>query len=421
MALNIHSLKGCHLGACVSGGLDSRTIAKRLTEADVKVTGFTADLGQPDETDITDVRKRMAPCGVETHIVDLKEPMAEACFEVLMAQAMYDGGYWNSTGIARAVTVRGLLPELRRIGCTVLAHGATGRGNDQMRFERYTNVLAPDMQVYAPWRDPDLLRQFPGRTQMAEYLAGFGIPAPVGDKKKYSTDSNLAGLSHEAEDLESLSTPMTIVRPTMGVWPADAPDRLESFSARFERGRAVAIDGRDVTPIEAMQLANDIGGRNGIGMKHALENRIVGTKSRGVYEAPGMELLGASLRFLYQAVMDRRATQLFAQLSRLIADQIYDGRYYDPATQAAKAAVATLARHASGIVTVSLYKGNVLFESLTDCKASIYNEEDSSMEASTGLNPVSSQGFAEIQSVEALALARAGQIQPETFPCVSPK
>ncbi len=410
MALTIEQLKGQTVGACVSGGLDSRTIARRLTEAGVKVIGFTADLGQPDEKNINDIRDRMAPCGVETVIVDLRQPMAEACFEVLEAQAMYDGGYWNSTGIARAVTVRGLLPELRRRGCTVLVHGATGRGNDQMRFERYTNVLDPAMRVYAPWRDAALLKQFPGRTQMAEYLAGFGIPAPVGGKKKYSTDANLAGLSHEAEDLESLETAMTIVKPTMGVWPMEAPAQPERFTVRFEAARAVAINGRGVDPVEAMLQANAIGGRNGIGMKHALENRIIGTKSRGVYEAPGMDLLGACLRYLYQATMDRRAALLFQQLSRLVADQIYDGRYYDPATQAARAAIGTLARHASGTVTVGLYKGSILFESLAGCAASIYNEADSSMEASAGLNPVSSQGFAEIQSVEALALARARQI-----------
>ncbi|MDD5708224.1 MAG: argininosuccinate synthase [Kiritimatiellae bacterium] len=410
MALTLATLKGAKVGACVSGGLDSRTIAKRLTAAGVPVTGFTADLGQPDETDINDVRKRMATCGVETVIVDLKQPMAEACFDVLTAQAMYDGGYWNSTGIARAVTVRGLLPAMRHAGCTVLAHGATGRGNDQMRFERYTNVLAPDMRVYAPWRDPELLRQFPGRTQMAEYLASFGIPAPVGARKKYSTDANLAGLSHEAEDLESIETPMTIVKPTMGVWPMEAPDKPEMFRVRFEQAHAISINGKTVSPLQAMIEANRIGGRNGVGMKHALENRVVGTKSRGVYEAPGMELLGTCLRFVYQAVMDRRATLLFQQLSKLVADQIYDGRYFDPATQAAQAAIGVLSRPASGTVTVSLYKGNVLFESLQDCKASLYNEADSSMEASAGLNPVSSQGFAEIQSVEALALARAGQI-----------
>jgi argininosuccinate synthase len=266
------------------------------------------------------------------------------------------------------------------------------------------------MQVYAPWRDAGLLTKFPGRTQMVDYLAQFGIKAFVGTKKKYSTDANLAGLSHEAEDLESLETSMLIVEPTMGVWPQQAPDKIENVTVRFNKGRAVQINGKDVSPLEAMQLANKLAGRNGIGMKHALENRIIGTKSRGVYEAPGMELLATCLRYVYQATLDRRAGLLFGQLSKLVADQIYDGRYFDPVTQAARAAIGTFAKHASGTVSVGLYKGSIFFNALADCKASIYNEADSSMEASDGLNPVSSQGFAEIQSVEARMLARAGQI-----------
>lgn len=410
MALTLADLKGLTVGACVSGGLDSRTIAKVLVEAGVNVVAFSADLGQPDEKDINDIKRRMAPCGVDTVIVDLKEPMAEACFQVVEAQAMYDGGYWNSTGIARAVTTRGLIPEMKKRKCTVLVHGATGRGNDQMRFERYTNVLAPAMKVYSPWRDAELLKKFAGRTQMVEFLAQFGIQAFVGAKKKYSTDANLAGLSHEAEDLESMETSMLIVEPTMGVRPQQAPDKVEKVTVRFAKGRAVQINGKAVTPLEAMRLANKLAGRNGVGMKHALENRIIGTKSRGVYEAPGMELLGTCLRYVYQATLDRRAGLLFGQLSKLVADQIYDGRYYDPVTQAARAAIGVFSKHASGTVEVGLYKGNIFFNALTDCKATIYNEADSSMEASDGLSPVSSQGFAEIQSVEAKMLAKAGQI-----------
>ena len=411
MAYTINELKGEKLGACVSGGLDSRTIAMKLRELDIDVIGFTADLGQPDEDDIENVRERMDPCGVETVIIDLKDDMAEACFEVVKYQATYDGGYWNSTGIARAVTVRGMLEEMKNHGRTVLAHGATGRGNDQMRFERYTNVLAPEMKVYAPWRDPGLLEQFPGRTEMCDYLATHGIEAFPGGEKRYSTDSNLAGLSHEAEDLESLTTPMTIVEPTMGVWPQDAPDAVEEVALRIVEGRVLALNGKDASPLEVMRQANEIAGRNGVGLKNALENRIIGTKSRGVYEAPGMELLGAALSSVYQAILERRAAKLFDEMSKLIADQIYDGRYYDPSTRAARAAIDELARPADGTVTLGLYKGSIFFVSLTDCPASIYNEADSSMEASEGLNPVSSQGFAEIQSVEARSLARAGQIR----------
>ena len=410
MSMTVDDLRGEKLGLCVSGGLDSRSIAKKLTELGLDVLCFTADLGQPDEDDIQDVVQKMAPCGVDTEIVDLKDDLARMGIDVIRAQATYDGGYWNTTGIGRTVTVRGVLPGMRERGCTVLAHGATGRGNDQVRFERYTNVLAPDMKVYAPWRDPLLLEEFPGRKEMAEYLDAHGIPAFAKGRQKYSTDANLTGLSHEAEDLESLETACTIVEPTMGCWPQNAPDLVEECTVAIENGYPVAVNGESLSPVALLRRANEIGGRNGIGMKHALENRIVGTKSRGVYEAPGMELLGRCLEFVYQAVLDRRAAALFGQLSKLIADQIYDGRYFDPATCAAKAAVDTLASNAAAVVKVGLYKGNVYFHSLTDCPGSIYNEADASMEASDGLNPVSSQGYVEVQSVEARSLARAGQI-----------
>lgn len=411
MALTVNDMKGRKIGICVSGGLDSKTISMRLREAGADVLCFTADLGQPDEKDIRDVAAKMAPCGVETVIVDVRDDMAEACFKTIQAEAVYDGGYWNSTGIGRAVTVRRLVLAMKERGIQTLVHGATGRGNDQMRFERYTNQFAPEMTVYAPWRDAALLAEFPGRTQMCEYLAKHGIVAFPGGKKRYSTDCNVAGLSHEAEDLESIETPMTIVEPTMGVWPMQAPDKLENVTIRFRNGRAVSINGKEMKPFDLLVEANRIGGRNGVGMSHALENRIIGTKSRGVYEAPGMELLGRALRFVYQAVLDKRAETMFESLSRFIGVQIYDGRYYDLATQAAFAAVDTFAGHANGEITVSLYKGSVLFHSLRDVKSSIYFEEDASMEASAGLNPVSSQGFAEIQSVEARSMAKAGQVR----------
>lgn len=410
--MNIDALKREKVGICVSGGLDSKTVTRKLVDMGVDVVCFTADLGQPDETDIRSVAERMAPCGAETVIVDLKAAMASACLAMVKAQAMYDGGYWNSTGIARAVTVQGLIPAMKQRGCTVLAHGATGRGNDQMRFERYTNVLAPEMKVYAPWRDASLLKEFPGRKEMVEYLAKRGIEAFVGGRKRYSTDANLAGISYEAEDLESIQTACTIVEPQMGVWPAKAPDRMEEVEIRIVGGVPVSLNGREMDGVSLMREANRVAGRNGIGIKNALENRIVGTKSRGVYEAPGMELLGYCVLQVYQATLDRRATDLYRQMSRLIACQVYDGRAFDPVSQAAMAAIDVFARRASGVVKVGLYKGNLHFLSMTGCAASLYNEADSSMEASAGLNPVSSQGYAEVQSVEAKAMSFAGQIVP---------
>ncbi len=204
---------------------------------------------------------------------------------------------------------------------------------------------------------------------------------------------------------------MRIVKPTMGVWPEQAPDKVEKIVLRFEQGRCVAVNGKKMTPYKVMLAVNEIGGRNGIGMKHALENRIIGTKSRGVYEAPGMEVLSWGLKYIYQGVMDRRSTVLFEHLSRVVSDQIYDGRWFDPATQAARAAIQVWADKATAEVTLGLYKGNIFFESLKGLASTIYNEADSSMEASDGLNPHSSQGFAEIQSVEAKMLAKAGQIK----------
>lgn len=412
--MKLSQLKGKTVGVCVSGGLDSKTVTKRLMEEDINVICFSADLAQPDEEDIKDVVRKMDPCGAETVLVDLKNEMADACFAAIKANATYDGGYWNTTGIARAVTVQGLIKAMKSRDVNILAHGATGRGNDQMRFERYTRSLAPQMEVYAPWRDADLLEQFPGRSEMADYLAKFDIPAVIGMKKKYSTDANLAGLSHEAEDLESLETSMLIVEPTMGVWPKDAPDALEEVTIEYVAGKAVALNGQKLNPFDMMTLANTVGGRNGVGMSNALENRIIGTKSRGVYEAPGMELLSQGLQNILQATLDRRSTALYQQMSRVISDQFYDGRGFDVATKAAIQAVETLTASATGKVTLGLYKGNVFFVSMGDIEASLYNEEDSSMEASDGLNPESSQGYADILSVEACALAKAGQFEGDS-------
>mmetsp|Transcript_3751 Transcript_3751/g.7561 ORF Transcript_3751/g.7561 Transcript_3751/m.7561 type:complete len:369 (+) Transcript_3751:1-1107(+) len=354
----------------------------------------------------------MAPCGVETVVVDLKNEIAEGAFEAVACQASYDGGYWQSTGIGRYVTARGLLTAMKKHGCTVLSHGATGRGNDQVRFERYVNVMDPSFKVYAPWRDPALLEEFPGRTQMLEYLQKHGIGHQIVSqaKKRYSTDANICGLSNEAEDLESMETPMTIVNPLMGVWPKDAPDKHEELTLRFEKGRCVALNGKAMTPLQVLQEANKIAGRNGIGISQALENRILGTKSRGVYEAPGMTLLGHGITCVYQAVLDRRATKLFEHLSSHVSDQIYDGRYFDPSTRAAITAIWQLAEPADGTVKLGLYKGHMDFLSLTECPHSVYFEADSSMEASEGLNPVSSQGYLEVSAVEAKSLAKAGLI-----------
>jgi len=197
----------------------------------------------------------------------------------------------------------------------------------------------------------------------------------------------------------------------MGVWPQEAPDRVETVSLKFEKGVCVELNGKVLGPLDMLAEANTVAGRSGIGIANALENRIIGTKGRGVYEAPGMELLGSGLAAIYQAVLDRRSSVLFGQLSKLVSDQIYDGRLFDPAPRAALAAIDALAANATGRIEFGLYKGNLFFQQLTDCPASLYNPADASMEASDGLDPTSSQGYVEVQSVEAVALANAGQIK----------
>ena len=197
----------------------------------------------------------------------------------------------------------------------------------------------------------------------------------------------------------------------MCVWPHHAPDTIEDIELRFEAGNCVAIDGVPMTALEAMRSANARAGRNGIGLRNALENRIIGTKSRGVYEAPGMELLGYGLRCVYQTTMDRRSTVLFQELSSFVAQQIYDGRLFDPGSRAALAAIDVLSAPASGTVALGMYRGNIYFKGLSACPASLYNSADASMEASEGLDPRNSQGYVEILAVEARAMARARQIE----------
>lgn len=411
MSTTVETLKGKTIGFLASGGLDSCTITRWLTEAGVQVVCFTADLAQPDEKDIDDIRQRMIACGAKEHVtVTLRDAIAEAGIDIIQTQARYEGPYWNTTGIARHVTVAGVLPEMRTRGIKVLAHGSTGRGNDQVRFQLVTNMLDPTIEVYAPWRDEVFLAQFQGRSQMIDFCHDRGLPILASKESPYSTDSNLLGLTHEAGMLEILDTPPSFVKPLMGVHATQAPDVPCLVTIRFEKGRPVAIDGHTMTALQAVTLANKLGGENGVGIcEHLVENRFVGIKSRGVYEAPGMEVLGRAYAYLLQLILDRRARELFDMLSAVYAKQVYQGYGYDPASQAALAAVRTLAQLLTGTIRVSLYKGNVSFVSATDVPQSLYSPETASMEAVGTYNHADSEGFLRVLSVSARALAAARQ------------
>lgn len=408
----VADLKGQTVAFAASGGLDSCTVTKWLTENGVTVVCFTADIAQPDEADFDEVGARMRACGAADYVaIPLHDMIAESGIEVIQFQAKYEGNYWNTTGIGRHVIVAGMIPEMKKRGATVLSHGATGRGNDQVRFQLCTNMLAPEFTVYAPWRDRAFLAKFPGRSEMIDYCNSHKLPIKASKDAPYSTDANLLGLTHEAGKLEHLTTGPWFVTPGMGVLPPDAPDAPESVSVRFEKGRPVAINGKKVSAFEAIQTANALGGKHAVGIAtHLVENRFVGIKSRGVYEAPGMELLGSAYAFLLQLVLDRRARELFDQLSLFVAKQIYQGYGFDLATHMARAALAPINAVATGTVTLKLYKGRAEFESAADVPHQMYSEANASMEAIGSFDHADSEGFLSVLQVSARALAANGQV-----------
>ena len=410
--MKLHELKGQTVMMAVSGGLDSCTITHWLAQHDVDVVAYTADLGQPDEDDIEDVRQRMLACGAREMIVgDLRQDIAEAGLHLVKAGARYEGGYWNTTGIARHVVVAGMVPEMQARGIQILGHGATGRGNDQVRFELASEMLVPKTRVYAPWRDNAFLESFRGRREMIAYCEAHSLPVKATLDKPYSTDANVLGLTHEAGELESLTTPTSRIEPGMGVFPQDGPETGQSVEIRFEKGRAAAIDGVEGSPFDIVTRANMIAGAHGVGIGlHAVENRFVGIKSRGIYEAPGLELLGHCHEYLTQLTLDRRARRIFTQLSSTISEQIYQGYWFDTATQACWAGMECFSALATGTIGVHLYKGNVQFEKASDTPHSLYSEDTASMEDVGEFDHRDSQGFLGVLGVSARALHTAGQI-----------
>ena len=411
--MNSHDLKGQTIAFFASGGLDSCTITHWLTEQGVKVACFTADMAQPDEVSFDDVEERMRACGAVDYVrVPLHDQIANAGMDVIRAQARYEGRYWNTTGIGRHVIVSGMLPEVIKRGLTVISHGATGRGNDQVRFQLVANMLSPEIQVYAPWRDAEFLARFPGRLEMIHYCEQHGLPIKATRDAPYSTDANLLGLTHEGGKLESLDTPAEFVTAEMGNWAKDAPNESQQVAITFQGGEPVAIDGKAVTAFTALETANAIGGKHGIGIgAHVVENRFVGVKSRGIYEAPGMEVLGTAYEMLLQMVLDRRARELFEQLSQLAAKQIYQGYWNDLATRMLRTAIDETAKLATGTITLSLYKGNITFVRAGDDVPHSLFTNDGSMEAEGSFDHTDSEGFLRVLAVSARAIARAGQVK----------
>lgn len=413
----VAELKGKTVAFAASGGLDSCTVTKWLTENGVNVVAFTADIGQTDEPDFDAVGQRMRACGATDFVaIPLHDMIAESGVEVIQFQALYEGEYWNTTGIGRHVIVAGMVPAMKTRGIDVLGHGSTGRGNDQVRFQLCTNMLDPTVGVYAPWRDPAFLAKFRGREAMIDYCNSHKLPIKASKDAPYSTDANLLGLTHEAGKLEHLTTPPWFVTPEMGVLPKDAPDTPAVATIRFEAGQPVSLNGEKGSVFQLLDQANKLAGAHAVGIcSHLVENRFVGIKSRGVYEAPGMELLGTAYRYLLQLVLDRRSRELFDGLSAFMAKQIYQGYGFDLASRMAREAVKPVLGLMTGTVALKMYKGRAYFESAADVPAQMYSEANASMEAIGAFDHADSEGFLRVLQVSARALAVNGHVTPPAW------
>lgn len=362
--MKFSELKGKKAGISASGGLVSLFIAQRLKEEGVDYQQFIVDIGQPGQ-EAHDFCADNIELMQGTRVIDLKEDIARTFLEAVRAQAHYDGGYWNTTGIARAVTVKGLVEALRKDGCNVLAHGAVHGGNDEFRFTYYLKMFAPEIIPFSPWEDPTTAARFRTRTEMGDFVAD-ADEAMMRNKAAHSVDANLGGVSHENREVEVLSNSPEGIAPIMGVRVTEAPDTPERCTIVFRHGIPVEINGRPVSAHEALAEANRIAGRNGVVLKSVLENRMNGTKGRGLYESPGLDLLGTAVKHLLQATVDKDSWELMRFLSPFIARQTYAGRLYDPATQAALANVAALTGNADGTVEMLAYKGSYVADRVRD-------------------------------------------------------
>jgi argininosuccinate synthase len=354
------------VGVCVSGGLSSLAVAAALADAGVDTTALIADIGQAHRDEINSLARSLVTAGIPAIVVDLRDRMANIALDLVRYLARHDGGYWNTTGASRLALVEGLSAAMRGTGCTVLAHGCVGGGNDQRRFERYGAILAPDLQVFAPWGEAELLKQFPDRSAMETYVLDRDLALTGGCSAHNSVDGSIAGFSHEGTALESLATPDSRARLVLSVSAQQAPDQPETVTVRFEHGTPVEIGGEEAGPRELLERANEIAGRHGVGLRSVVENRINGTKCRGVYEAPGLDLLGFCIGKVYQMGIGAEAQKLLDSLSELIGNAIYEAKYLDTAPRAARAAADVILDPLSATVEVELYKGKVSFLGMSD-------------------------------------------------------
>ena len=341
-----------------SGGLDTSCIVPWLREniPSSEVVCVVGDVGQGAE-ELNGVEKKAKDSGAaECHVVDLtREFTDEFVFPTMIAGAVYEGRYLLGTAIARPVLARGQVNVARETGCTALAHGCTGKGNDQVRFESAYAALAPEMEIIAPWRMDAW--KLSGRMAMLDYLKQRNIPTTASATKIYSRDRNLWHISHEGGTIED---PWNA--PPDDAWmltadPARAPDAAEDVTVEFRRGRPVAVNGTPLTGPALVQKLNEIAGRHGVGRIDLVENRRVGMKSRGLYETPGGTVIVEGLRAIEELVLDRETRHYREHLGLTFAELVYDGRWFTPLRESLWACAEKMAERLDGEVTVRLFKG----------------------------------------------------------------
>ncbi|MGE6231064.1 argininosuccinate synthase [Paenibacillus chitinolyticus] len=368
-----------------SGGLDTSVILAWLKETyDAEIIAFTADIGQKDELDGLE-EKALATGASKVYIDDLREEFAsDFIYPMFQSGALYEGQYLLGTSIARPLIAKRMVEIARAEGATAIAHGATGKGNDQVRFELTAAALAPEISVIAPWRLEAFREQFPGRAEMIAYAEKHGIQVQATASKPYSTDRNLLHISFESGMLEDpwfdASAESNRDMYVLSVSPEDAPDQPEYIELEFEQGNAVAINGEKLNPLQMMETLNELGGKHGIGRIDMVENRFVGMKSRGVYETPGGTILFAAHRRIESLTMDREVMHLRDSLISKYSTLVYNGFWFAPERLAIQALVTESQKNVTGTVRMKLYKGNVIAAGVKS-PVSLYNPNIATMEA----------------------------------------
>ncbi|HEY2614223.1 MAG TPA: argininosuccinate synthase, partial [Chthoniobacterales bacterium] len=348
-----------------SGGLDTSIILHWLRENyQAEVIAFCADIGQEEELEGLEARALStgaAKCLVE----DLREEFArDFIFPMMQAGAIYEGQYFLGTSIARPLIAKRMVEIARAEEADAIAHGATGKGNDQVRFELSAAALAPELRVIAPWREELFRAQFPGRAEMIAWASARGIPVEASAEKPYSMDRNLLHISFESGMLEDpwfdASSEGARGMYKLSVSPEDAPNESEYIELEFKEGNCRAVNGKALSPRGVMQTLNKIGGKHGIGRVDLVENRFVGMKSRGVYETPGGAILHFAHRQMETLTMDREVMHLRDSLIPRYSTLVYNGFWFAPEREALQALVTETQRDVTGVVRLKLYKGNII-------------------------------------------------------------